>query len=129
VREEEFDAFNQSLHSISPQATQEWSAKNELNEWDSTLNNLLNELPEAFILEEVARLKPITRENSLNVILNQDAQRYNTQLAIIRHGLSSLRQAIRGATLIDDNGRQMLHDLKLNSLPAAWKAQDDSSCR
>jgi len=40
-------------------------------------DKILKELPKEYNIEDVMRLKPVIRENSLNTVITQDVLRYN----------------------------------------------------
>lgn len=51
------------------------SAESEEKEMETLCNQLLKDLPEEFSMDDVNRLKPVVRDNSLNTVITQDVLR------------------------------------------------------
>jgi len=61
----------------------------------------LNQLPPQFNIEDVNRLKPVVRENSMNTVITQDVLRYNRLIERIYSTVNKLKRAINGLEIMD----------------------------
>jgi len=85
--------FISQFHLLEPALA---AKEDQMDNAEYNANKYLHQLPEDFIIADLAKLKPIHRDNSLNFILHLDVQRYNSLLAIVKSELGALKRAILG---------------------------------
>lgn len=72
-------------------------------------------------MADLAKLKPIHRDNSLNFILHLDVQRYNSLLHLVKSELGALKRAILGLQVYDEQVEQTCNTILLNRIPEHWE--------
>lgn len=93
---------------------------------ENLCDSLLNELPKEFSVEDVVRLKPVMRENSLNTVITQDVLRYNRLIVKIYSTVNNLKRAINGLEVMDSSMDILSGELLNNLVPSSWKANNIS---
>lgn len=58
--------------------------------------DIYNRLPELFDLEEAQKVYPVSYMESMNTVLIQEMERYNTLLRAMRGSLAMLEKAVQG---------------------------------
>jgi len=82
---------------------------------------MLATLPKCPVDLEVVRSKyPMDRENSMNSVLVQELQRFNTLVTLITTSLSSLLQTVRGERLASPSTEELFRSVLLGEVPARW---------
>jgi len=100
--------------------------KSEDEVLEGICDNLLNQLPQQFNIEDVNRLKPVVRENSMNTVITQDVLRYNRLIERIYSTVNKLKRAINGLEIMDKNLDKLATELMNNQVPSSWKANSIS---
>lgn len=77
-------------------------------------------------MEDINRLKPVKRENSLNTVVTQDALRYNRLISKIYSTVNNLKRAINGLEIMDQYKDILATELLNNLVPSSWKANNIS---
>jgi dynein heavy chain len=81
----------------------------------------LDSLPPLLNIQHVVNKYPITYEESMNTVLQQEVMRYNLLLNEIGHSLTDLRNALDGIIVFSDDLDQMLSALQDLQIPARWE--------
>uniref|UniRef100_A0A3P9PVX0 Dynein axonemal heavy chain 12 n=1 Tax=Poecilia reticulata TaxID=8081 RepID=A0A3P9PVX0_POERE len=83
-------------------------------------NDILTQLPKNFDTE-VALLKfPVRYEESMNTVLVQEMERYNTLCSTIRVSLQNLLKAIKGLVVMDADLEAVAGSLIVGKVPEKW---------
>ena len=56
----------------------------------------MGDFPEAFDVNEIMKLYPVSYNESMNTVLTQELQRFNGLIKIVRSSLKDLRLALMG---------------------------------
>jgi dynein heavy chain len=79
-------------------------------------------LPQPFDME-IAQLKyPVVRNESMNTVLCQELQRFNSLLGLIRNSLHEMQNAIKGLVVMSADLEILGTQLFFNRIPDMWKA-------
>ncbi|KAJ8257940.1 hypothetical protein GJAV_G00191390 [Gymnothorax javanicus] len=91
---------------------------------DSTLSDIahdiLSELPDSFDLEAALAKFPVLYEESMNTVLVQEMQRYNTLGNTIRLSLQNLLKALKGLVVMDADLEALAGSLMVGKVPEKW---------
>ncbi|KAJ8333348.1 hypothetical protein SKAU_G00422440 [Synaphobranchus kaupii] len=91
---------------------------------DSTLfdiaQDILTKLPDSFDLEAALARFPVLYEESMNTVLVQEMQRYNTLGNTIRLSLQNLQKAIKGLVVMDADLEALSGSLMVGKVPEKW---------
>ncbi|KAG5839016.1 hypothetical protein ANANG_G00229870 [Anguilla anguilla] len=91
---------------------------------DSTLfdiaHDILSKLPDSFDLEAALAKFPVLYEESMNTVLVQEMQRYNTLGSTIRLSLQNLQKAIKGLVVMDADLEALSGSLMVGKVPEKW---------
>ncbi|XP_068561369.1 dynein axonemal heavy chain 12 [Cebidichthys violaceus] len=91
---------------------------------DNTLfdiaNDILNELPAHFDTEAALLKFPVLYEESMNTVLVQEMERYNTLCSTIRVSLQNLLKAIKGLVVMDAELEAVAGGLIVGKVPEKW---------
>jgi len=87
----------------------------------TTCREVLERLPSEPIDLVAVRLRyPMARENSMNSVLAQELQRYNTLVSLITASLSTLLQSLRGELVASASTEELFRSVLLGEIPARW---------
>lgn len=79
-----------------------------------------------FSVEDISRLKPVSRDNSMNTVLTQDSLRFNRLIEKIKQTLTKLKKAINGLEIMDGAMDILGGELLNNVVPSSWLANNIS---
>ncbi|KAM8863638.1 dynein axonemal heavy chain 12 [Spinachia spinachia] len=83
-------------------------------------NGILNELPANFDTEAALLKFPVLYEESMNTVLVQEMERYNTLCSTIRVSLQNLLKALRGLVVMDAELEAVAGGLMVGKVPEKW---------
>ncbi|KAG7228180.1 hypothetical protein INR49_013343 [Caranx melampygus] len=91
---------------------------------DNTLyniaNDILTKLPDNFDTEAALLKFPVLYEESMNTVLVQEMERYNTLCSAIRVSLQNLLKAIKGFVVMDAELEAVAASLIVGKVPEKW---------
>ncbi|XP_068180564.1 dynein axonemal heavy chain 12 [Antennarius striatus] len=91
---------------------------------DNTLydiaNDILSKLPSNFDTEAALLKFPVLYEESMNTVLVQEMERYNTLCSLIRVSLEKLLKAIKGLVVMDAELEVVAGSLIIGKVPEIW---------
>ncbi|XP_021171969.2 dynein heavy chain 12, axonemal [Fundulus heteroclitus] len=91
---------------------------------DNTLfdiaNDILTQLPKNFDTETALLKFPVLYEESMNTVLVQEMERYNTLCTTIRVSLQNLLKAIKGLVVMDSELEAVAGSLIVGKVPEKW---------
>uniref|UniRef100_A0A665TT05 Dynein axonemal heavy chain 7 n=1 Tax=Echeneis naucrates TaxID=173247 RepID=A0A665TT05_ECHNA len=91
---------------------------------DNTLydiaKDILTKLPANFDTEAALLKFPVRYEESMNTVLVQEMERYNTLCSVIRVSLQNLRKAIKGFVVMDGELEAVAGSLVVGRVPEKW---------
>uniref|UniRef100_A0A673A977 Dynein axonemal heavy chain 12 n=1 Tax=Sphaeramia orbicularis TaxID=375764 RepID=A0A673A977_9TELE len=91
---------------------------------DNTLydiaNDILTKLPTNFDTEVALQKFPVLYEESMNTVLVQEMERYNTLCSTIRVSLQNLLKAIKGLVVMDAELEAIAGSLIVGKVPEKW---------
>ncbi|GAB6032148.1 hypothetical protein CHUAL_010802 [Chamberlinius hualienensis] len=100
---------------------------------DDTMGNLLKsileKLPENFNITEAERKFPVIYTDSMNNLLTQEMQRYNSLLDAIRNSCQQLERAWRGMVAMTTELESISTSLMLGKIPSLWASQSYPSIK
>ncbi|KAM8995091.1 LOW QUALITY PROTEIN: dynein axonemal heavy chain 12 [Ara ararauna] len=91
---------------------------------DSTLyeiaDDILNKLPNDFDVESCLNKYPVRYEESMNTVLVQEIERFNSLIRTIRVILINLKKAIKGLVVVDAELEGLCCSLLIGQVPEKW---------
>lgn len=96
---------------------------------NSLADSILGKMPEAFDLVDAAKKFPVAYEQSMNTVLTQELDRFNTLTKVIKTSLKNLKLAIKGEVLLSADLEAALNSLKVGKVPAMWLAKSYPSLK
>ncbi|XP_029912440.1 dynein heavy chain 12, axonemal [Myripristis murdjan] len=83
-------------------------------------NDILVKLPDNFDIEAALSKFPVLYEESMNTVLVQEMERYNTLCVTIRVSLQNLLKAIKGLVVMDGELEAIAGSLIVGRVPERW---------
>jgi len=96
------------------------SAVSPLDQIIGFISKIIAETPEAFNVAETREKYPPKREESMNIILLQELERYNKLVGVIRSNLTSIKDALQGTIVFSFELEEALNFIKVNKVPKVW---------
>lgn len=84
---------------------------------------LRSKIRELFDVEAIRQRFPFQYEASMNVVLVQEAARYNRLLSTVRSSLDALDLALKGEAVTTASLEDTLDSILCNSVPSSWSAR------
>ncbi|XP_050526602.1 dynein axonemal heavy chain 12 isoform X2 [Daktulosphaira vitifoliae] len=82
--------------------------------------DILSKLPENFDIETAGNKYPVMYKESMNTVLIQEMERFNTLLSVVRKSLHDLSKAIKGAIVMTPELETMASSLAISKYPMLW---------
>ncbi|XP_072306337.1 dynein axonemal heavy chain 12 [Eucyclogobius newberryi] len=83
-------------------------------------SNILTQLPDNFDIEAALLKFPVQYEESMNTVLVQEMERYNTLCTTIRVSIQNLLKAIKGLVVMDAELEAVAGSLMVGKVPERW---------
>ncbi|KAL8022251.1 putative AAA+ ATPase domain, dynein heavy chain region D6 P-loop domain-containing protein [Plasmopara halstedii] len=83
--------------------------------------SIIDRLPPLFDVENISLRYPVLYEESMNTVLLQELQRYNTLLHILQVSLPNLQRALRGLIVMSPELETMATSLFNQKVPPQWE--------
>lgn len=83
-------------------------------------SSILARLPAAFDAGAVANRHPISYDDSMNTVLQQECTRFNRLTRVVRSSLNNLGRASKGLVLMSPELEEVSESLSLGRIPALW---------
>ena len=90
---------------------------------DQVAEGLLSRMPKEWLMLDVCKSFPITYEESMNTVLQQECMRYNKLLAQMRSTLTDVRKALTGLVVMSSELDALASNLYNNQVPTGWEAK------
>jgi dynein heavy chain len=128
ARKEAFEMFEKLL-AVNPMGSVKSSLDAQKDELDTLIRELMHSLPNSFDMEAIQGRYPLDYSQSLNVVLQQEATRYNTLLDVVKNSLTRLSDAMAGAAPLTPDLEGLAENLLQNRLPKVWASVSYPSCK
>ncbi|KAM9856226.1 dynein axonemal heavy chain 12 [Aulostomus maculatus] len=90
------------------------------NALSDIVNDILSKLPTNFDTEAALLKFPVLNEESMNTVLVQEMERYNTLCTVIRESLQNLLKALKGLVVMDTELEAIAGSLMVGKFPEKW---------
>lgn len=81
---------------------------------------MVSRVPSNFDLKSIYDSFPVSYEDSINMILRLEVQKYNSLLNCIRHSLKLLEQALSGQIVMSLETEAIFNSILKNEVPDSW---------
>jgi len=92
-------------------------------------NTILGEIPEIFDMAYAREHYDTDYMQSMNSVLTQELEKYNTLIGLIKSSLVELKKAIAGEALLSPQLEAALVSMSLNLIPDIWKTKSFNSLK
>ncbi|XP_015126095.2 dynein heavy chain 12, axonemal [Diachasma alloeum] len=82
--------------------------------------DIYNRLPELFDIEEAQKKYPVSYMESMNTVLIQEMERYNTLLRMMRGSLQMLEKAVQGMIVMTPELEILSQNMMNGKIPPTW---------
>jgi len=84
------------------------------------VEDIVNQLPEAFDIEIISNKFPVLYEESMNTVLRQELIRFNRLTSVIRQSAINLKKALRGQIVMNDALEKVFNSFLVGGVPSLW---------
>lgn len=84
------------------------------------ITKIIDECPKSFNDAEAREKYPAKKEESMNIILIQELNRFNKLISTIRSSLGNIRDAMTGLIVFSFELEETLNFIRINKVPKAW---------
>ena len=92
-------------------------------------DSILKDVPEPFDVKAAEKKYPVSYEQSMNTVLNQEMIRFNGLINILRSSLKDMKRAIKGEILLSSQLESALNSLFDGRVPLMWKQKSYPSLK
>lgn len=96
---------------------------------DEVAADILAKLPNAFEIEKVQKMYPVSYYESMNTVLVQELVRFNRLTAVIRSSLIDIRRAIEGLVVMSGELEAVGRAMYDNQVPSLWMGKSYPSMK
>jgi len=92
-------------------------------------NTILGDVPEVFDMVYARKNYDTDYMQSMNSVLTQELEKFNTLISLIKNSLKELKRAIAGEALMSPQLESALNSMQLNLIPEMWKSKSFNSLK